>query len=108
MQHCATSSDREYLFQLEHRPANHEHTSASVIPDAHGPQEKIIPYISLLNGRLHDDLRNSVQTPLIHSAVQRDVGLLVLSRIFNGYDCYQHAVLMDYNPESIRAQIILR
>ena len=69
MQHCDTSSDREYLFQLEHRPANHEHTSASTISDAHGPQEKITPHISLLNGRLHDDLRNSVETPLIHSAV---------------------------------------
>ena len=69
MQYCATSSDREYLFQLEHRHANHEHTTASVIPDAHGPQEKINPDISLLNGRVHDALRNPVETSLIHSAV---------------------------------------
>ena len=69
MRHRATSSDREYLFQLEHRPANHEHTTTFAIPDAHGPQEKIIPDISLLNGRVHDDLRNPVETPLIHSAV---------------------------------------
>ena len=69
MQHCDTSSDREYHFQLEHRPANYEHTTASVIPDAYEPQEKNTPDISLLNGRVHDGLRNLVETSLIHSAV---------------------------------------
>ena len=78
MHDCATPPYHEFLFQLKLRPDDHEHTSTSTAQGTYGPQEEITPDTALLIGRLHNTLCDLVQASILHSAIQRLLGLLVL------------------------------
>ena len=79
MHDCATPPDCESVFQPKLRPDDHEHTSAFAAQDTNGSQEKVAFDTSLLLGRVHNTLRNLVKAFVIHSAIQRRMGFLVLS-----------------------------
>src|ERR1700755_2492203 len=93
--------------QPDERFPYHVDTPSASCPSEARTQAEVVTDLSLQPGILHRRLRHPQQALEFHESLQRQVGLLVLSRIEHRHDRHKYAIFVGSDKTNLQFEILL-